>query len=59
MAIAAIMSTVEIVKYVPTGSCGTGVAVGVGSGADSTYTEVSAKLSCGAICWASPRRWLG
>jgi hypothetical protein len=42
MAIAAIMSTVEIVKYVPTGSCGTGVGTGVAEGASSTFTKVSA-----------------
>ena len=43
MAIATIMTMVEIVKYVPTGSLGSGVAVGVGSGSDSTFMKVSAK----------------
>jgi hypothetical protein len=42
MAIAAMMSTVETVKYVSTGACGTGVGTGVGCGASSTYTAVSA-----------------
>jgi len=43
MAIATIISTVETVKYVPTGSCGTGVGTGVSCGADSTFMKVSAK----------------
>ena len=43
MAIAAIISTVEIVKYVPTGSCGTGVGTGVAAGTSSTVIAVSAR----------------
>ena len=43
IAIATIMATVDMVKYVPTGACG-GIGVGsaVGEGADDMYIAVSA-----------------